>query len=189
MIFLIFAAFITNLKIPHSLTNRSIHPHLIYASWSLYPGEDSAIAMQGMRELKERHNWHLEILHNYISWDDAELVGDVNHPESLQAWKTISRLYNRPWFSHAWVVQEVSGQKNLSVICEREAIDFIALTVTFMIVQELMLLPHSKDQVVYRVIEEERSAIDNWSRIATFEGARLQKKPCVTEILSLLEIF
>ena len=26
-----FAAFITNLKIPHSLTNRSMHPHLIYA--------------------------------------------------------------------------------------------------------------------------------------------------------------
>ena len=62
----------------------------------LYLGDDSAIAMQRIPELKERHKWHLEILHNYISWNDTELVGDVNHPKSLQAWKAIARLYNWP---------------------------------------------------------------------------------------------
>ncbi|MCJ1259517.1 hypothetical protein MMC24_007355 [Lignoscripta atroalba] len=44
--------------------------------------------------------------------------------ESLEGWRAVSMLADRPWFSRRWVIQEVSFASTVTVLCGEKAVDF-----------------------------------------------------------------
>lgn len=48
-------------------------------------------------------------------------------------WGPIAWLFEQPWFERVWVIQEVSGNENIEVVCGRHAIDWasVALVATW----------------------------------------------------------
>jgi hypothetical protein len=62
-----------------------------------------------------------------------------NDPHEPRVWEAVRELFNRPWWSRIWTVQEASSSAQVDFICGNKTIDFGMLEKAIRLVKPLPL--------------------------------------------------